>query len=179
MAAPTFNETLNFIRQAHRGQFYGTRAYYTHPHDVSRALPDNAPEEVKVAALLHDVVEDTSVSLEQLRERGYGERVLFLVEKLTRPKGMYSPTYMEWIDSLCETGDLWLIRIKRIDNMLNLIGRPDMINRYSKSLNKLMAAEMKYLKKHGEPEKEPVPEDNVFLDSEEHMNCYGELPDEA
>jgi (p)ppGpp synthase/HD superfamily hydrolase len=45
------------------------------------------PEEAKMAAVLHDVVEDTPVTLGDLRAEGFPETVVDAVEALTKRQG--------------------------------------------------------------------------------------------
>jgi (p)ppGpp synthase/HD superfamily hydrolase len=48
---------------------------------------DRVPEEAKIAAVLHNVVEDSSVTLSDLRAEGFPERVVEAVEALTKRPG--------------------------------------------------------------------------------------------
>ena len=74
-----------FSAREHKGQ---TRAsgepYLVHPLEVANILADMRLDEVSVATgLLHDVVEDTLVEPEKIREY-FGEEVAHLVEGLTK-----------------------------------------------------------------------------------------------
>jgi (p)ppGpp synthase/HD superfamily hydrolase len=73
-----------FAEAAHRGQRRKDgRAFIAHPVRVARLLASRGyDEEVLAAALLHDVVEDTSVTLAEVRER-FGARVAELVACVT------------------------------------------------------------------------------------------------
>jgi (p)ppGpp synthase/HD superfamily hydrolase len=73
-----------FAEAAHRGQRRkDDRAFIAHPVHVARLLAAHGyDEEVVAAALLHDVVEDTAVTLHEIRER-FGARVAQLVECVT------------------------------------------------------------------------------------------------
>jgi (p)ppGpp synthase/HD superfamily hydrolase len=73
-----------FAEAAHRGQRRkDDRAFIAHPVRVARLLAARGyDEEVVAAALLHDVVEDTSVTLSEVRER-FGARVAELVACVT------------------------------------------------------------------------------------------------
>ncbi|MHA1976222.1 MAG: HD domain-containing protein [Candidatus Hodarchaeales archaeon] len=63
--------------------------YITHPLSVivnlMRSSIDN--EELLAAALLHDVVEDEDVTIDQLKE-SFGERVASLVQAVSEPKSL-------------------------------------------------------------------------------------------
>ncbi|HEU5073962.1 MAG TPA: HD domain-containing protein [Polyangiaceae bacterium] len=68
--------------EAHLGQVdKGGEAYIFHPMRV--AVSAATPAE-RIVALLHDVVEDSSVSLEQLAREGFDEDVLRALDHLTR-----------------------------------------------------------------------------------------------
>jgi (p)ppGpp synthase/HD superfamily hydrolase len=73
-----------FAEAAHRGQRRKDGcAFIAHPVRVARLLAGRGyDEEVLAAALLHDVVEDTSVSLKEVRDR-FGSRVAELVACVT------------------------------------------------------------------------------------------------
>lgn len=82
----TFNEkfydALELAAWAHRNQLRkGTDIpYFTHPAAVAALLLKHGfGEEMAVAALLHDTVEDTDVTLEEIR-RHFGDRVAELVK---------------------------------------------------------------------------------------------------
>lgn len=73
--------------QAHQGQARGSgEPYITHPLAVTRILVDlRADDECLCAALLHDVLEDTSVTKDQL-EKSFGAIVAEVVEGVTKLK---------------------------------------------------------------------------------------------
>lgn len=79
-------EALEIARRAHFGQIRSGsngRPYIEHPIAVAELLAEQAyPEEVLAAALLHDVVEDTDMTVEDIRER-VGGPVAELVEILS------------------------------------------------------------------------------------------------
>ncbi len=89
--APRVEAAFRLAVDAHAGQ---TRSdgtpYVLHPLAVARLLLEQWPVEdpdLLVAALLHDVVEDTAVTLEQV-EAQFGPKVAVLVHQLTkRPAG--------------------------------------------------------------------------------------------
>ena len=67
--------------KAHEGQLDRCGIpYVTHPLHLAEQMPD---EDCTVAALLHDVVEDTDFSLEDLRRMGFPPRALEAVALLT------------------------------------------------------------------------------------------------
>jgi (p)ppGpp synthase/HD superfamily hydrolase len=80
---PTIDETIAFIQKAHSGQFdKGGEVYWRHPRSVMQRLGDNATEEERQVALLHDVIEDTPYSAADLLALGYSPAVVTAVELL-------------------------------------------------------------------------------------------------
>ena len=79
-------EAREVAQQAHAGQVRsgsGGRPYIEHPVAVAECLAEQGfSEEVLAAGLLHDVVEDSELTVDQIRER-FGERVAELVDVLT------------------------------------------------------------------------------------------------
>ena len=78
-------EAIGIAAQAHRGQRDRAGApYILHPLRIMFAMQTDAE---RMAAVLHDVVEDTSWTLDALRERGFPEPVVTAVDHLTRREG--------------------------------------------------------------------------------------------
>lgn len=76
---------FEFAERAHRGQHrkYTGEPYIVHPIEVAQIMSMvTGDEEVLIAALFHDLVEDTAVTLEQIR-KVFGERVAVLVHEVT------------------------------------------------------------------------------------------------
>jgi (p)ppGpp synthase/HD superfamily hydrolase len=81
------SHATGFCQAAHSGQkrkFSGI-PYWTHPMDVADLLHDHGHSDVhtQVVALLHDVVEDTHVTLDEIKEH-FGEAVAEDVKWLTK-----------------------------------------------------------------------------------------------
>jgi (p)ppGpp synthase/HD superfamily hydrolase len=75
-----------FALKAHQGQMYGDRPYSTHLQDVWGVLAGYRifGEALEAAAWLHDVVEDTEVSIGEISEL-FGQDVARLVGAVTIP----------------------------------------------------------------------------------------------
>ena len=73
---------MRLAYRAHEGQTdKGNIPYIFHPIHVAEQMED---ELTTAAALLHDVVEDTPVTLEDLRAEGFPEEVIEAVSVMTR-----------------------------------------------------------------------------------------------
>ena len=117
--------TLTFL--SHKGV---TRAsgepYYLHPLEVARiVVKEIGMDDVSVAAaLLHDTVEDTVVSLEDIRAE-FGEVVAQLIDGMTKISGVFknkgakqAETFMKLLLSMAE--DLRVVLIKFADRLHNM-----------------------------------------------------------
>lgn len=88
------DKAKEFAAKAHEGQVDKAGvAYIEHPAAVASML---SGETEKVVAYLHDVVEDTGVSLDTIRHE-FGDEVAEAVDKLTRRAGV---PYMDYIKAL-------------------------------------------------------------------------------
>ena len=68
--------------KAHKGQKdKGGEDYFKHPLAVSNKL---SGEKDKIVALLHDVIEDTDVTVNDLREAGFSDEVVLAVSVITK-----------------------------------------------------------------------------------------------
>lgn len=112
--APDLGESIELAIRAHEGQIDKSgRPYYLHPLRVAMRLAGCTAEE-RHAALLHDVVEDTHVTLDDLRGMGYSEEVLALVDLLTRRKPG-GETHRQYIERLVGSGNVKALRVKLAD----------------------------------------------------------------
>jgi (p)ppGpp synthase/HD superfamily hydrolase len=84
-------EAFEFAAFAHQGQFRknpGNIPYFSHPAAVGLILGRGGfRDEVVIAGLLHDVIEDTLFKEDAIRER-FGEEILQLVMGVTEDKGL-------------------------------------------------------------------------------------------
>ncbi len=112
---PTIEETIAFIQDAHAGQTdRGGAPYYLHPLAVMHRLPADADDEVRLAALLHDIIEDTVYTREDLAKMGYGDRTLDAVEWVTHKAGDARP-YAEKIAAIITGGNRDAMLVKFAD----------------------------------------------------------------
>ena len=92
------NKSYNFAKEAHEGQVrkFTALPYFSHCKYVARIISDLTSNEFLIsAALCHDVIEDTSVTEEELRSH-LGDIVGDLVMELTsdKPKKMSKRKYL-------------------------------------------------------------------------------------
>jgi (p)ppGpp synthase/HD superfamily hydrolase len=82
---PTLERAIAIAAQAHAGQLdKGGQPYILHPLRVMLRVPTQ-PE--RIAAVLHDVVEDSPVTLADLAAEGFDQEVLDALAALTKAPG--------------------------------------------------------------------------------------------
>ena len=82
---PTFEDAIALAALAHKGQYDLAGApYICHPMRVALAQTD---DRARIVAILHDVVEDTFITYEDLTKAGFDEEIIAAVEALTKRPG--------------------------------------------------------------------------------------------
>ena len=111
----TVEETLQIALDAHKGQkdLDGKPAIL---HPVAVGLMGSTDAEIK-AGFLHDVVEDSDLTLADLRRKGVDEDVLAALELLTHDK---ETDYFEYVGNIARSGNLTAIHTKLNDLRHNL-----------------------------------------------------------
>lgn len=88
----TLDEAIQVARRAHEGQLDKSgRPYIAHPLRVMGAMRG---EHERMAAVLHDVVEDTTVTLDDLTEAGCPAEVLAAVAAVSKRPGEEQSAYL-------------------------------------------------------------------------------------
>ena len=81
----TLEKAIEVAARAHAGQSdKAGEPYIFHPIRVMLAQSD---PRARIAAILHDVVEDSDVTLDDLRREGFSEEVVVAVDALTEREG--------------------------------------------------------------------------------------------
>lgn len=135
------SKTLNFIKKAHSAQQYGNKPYWNHPKSVAATGKKFfgaafGPDAIK-AAFLHDVVEDTPYTLEQLDKMGFSPEVVQAVQLLTKNKSL---SYEDNIKNIIASGNKIAMMVKYADNYQNYTG-----DKSSWEPNRAAASQKKYL----------------------------------
>lgn len=81
----TLDKAIEIAARAHAGQVdKAGQPYVLHPIRLMLSVSDPLQ---RMAAMLHDVVEDAPVSLDDLREHGFPDEVVEAVDALTKRSG--------------------------------------------------------------------------------------------
>lgn len=86
----------SFARNAHRGQLRKSgEPYFEHPYQTARILTEMNMDPVTIAGgLLHDVIEDTGIGYDNIREH-FGGEIARLVEGVTKISGISFRNWQE------------------------------------------------------------------------------------
>lgn len=120
---PDIEYTLKLMRQLHEGQTdHSRRPYALHPERIAQNVKIIAPhagDDVVMAALLHDTIEDCGIDEAFLRKKGYSEDCITMVRLVSKPDNDKRP-YSQVIDDLIASGHQGALILKIADNMDNL-----------------------------------------------------------
>lgn len=122
--------------QAHEGQTdKGGEPYINHPVAVADSLEST---EHKIVALLHDVLEDTEVTADDLRAYGFTERIIKSIRILTKND---SESYEEYLSYVKTDNMAWMVKRADLKHNMNIDRIPnptekdlERIEKYKKAL---------------------------------------------
>jgi (p)ppGpp synthase/HD superfamily hydrolase len=85
MPSPTIEDAIELALEAHRGQVdRGGQPYILHPLRIMTKLDTDTE---RMIGVLHDVIEDTDISLDDLRKMGYPDVIVDALDALSRREG--------------------------------------------------------------------------------------------
>ena len=117
LGPPTLEDAIILAAEAHRGQVYPSpegEPYICHPLRVMLAVE---PESQRIVAVLHDVVEDSPITLDGLRQRRYAPDVVSAVDCLTRRP---DETYDDYIERVATNEAACRVKLADLgDNLAN------------------------------------------------------------
>lgn len=87
----TFTKAIVLAAQAHHGQMYGEVPYICHCMQVALAMDT---DDERLVAILHDVIEDTDVTFDDLRAAGFSDLIIDNVVELTHEKNQPYDDYI-------------------------------------------------------------------------------------
>lgn len=142
-----FSKAIQFAMEAHKDQKYGEHPYLYHLAQVDRLVTQtqgrnaidigDRMDNLRAIAFLHDVVEDTDTTYEELYHAGFNDDVVQAVSALTKVK---SETYEEYIDGVLDNELATIVKLCDTSaNLMNSIqeGNAYRINKYSKQIQLL------------------------------------------
>lgn len=106
-----FEKALSIAVEAHRGQVDKLgMPYILHPLEVARRVDTLG---LKTIAVLHDVIEDTEITAEDLVEKGVPREIVEIVEILTKPQG---EDYEEYVRRVAKNAKARKVKLADLDH---------------------------------------------------------------
>ena len=127
----TLARAIAIAAQAHQEQREKSGAPYI-MHPIRLMLRMNTETEMMVA-ILHDVVEDTPWTLEQLRQEGFSEEVVQAVDCVTRRS---TETYSEFVDRARDNPVARKVKIADLEDNMDVRRLPDISDHSLERLKK-------------------------------------------
>ena len=110
-----FDTALNIASNAHTGQLdKGGHPYILHPLHVASFFTGD----LKIMAILHDVIEDSEVTMGDLESYGFSKRVLDGVFCLTRSKG---EDYARHINRVAKNPDAIKVKSRDLEHNMDIL----------------------------------------------------------
>lgn len=140
---PTLEDAIALAAEAHRGQVDKSgQPYILHPLRVMLRCQTQAQ---RIAAVLHDVVEDTGRTFDDLRALGYPAEVLAALDGLTKRDG---ESYEAFVERAAANPIARVVKLADIEDNLDLRRLPgvsdkdvDRLARYVRAWRRLQQQE--------------------------------------
>lgn len=137
----TLQRAIEIATKAHTGQFdKGGKEYIGHP---LRVMEMGKTDAEKIVGVLHDVIEDTSITIEYLSEEGFSKEILDALLCVTKQSN--NEDYDHFISRVMTNPLAVKVKINDLrDNMditrLNKVTEKDLdrIRKYQKAYNRLI-----------------------------------------
>lgn len=134
---PQTKQALQIMFEAHKNQVDKSgMPYVFHPYHVAEQMDD---EKSTIVALLHDVIEDTDITLSDLH--GFDNEIIEAVDLLTRKEGQ---SYNQYIRDISSNELATKVKIADLKHNADLtrIEHPtqidmDRVQKYSRSIKKI------------------------------------------
>ncbi len=111
----TLEKAIQIAVNAHQGQKDKAGVpYILHP---LRLMLNMASDSARIVAVLHDVLEDTSVTADQLRAAGFSDEVIAAIECLTRGEG---ESYEDFIQRAKDSPLARRVKLADIEDNMNI-----------------------------------------------------------
>ena len=112
--AQRLSEAIALAAAAHSGQFDKSgRPYILHPIRVMQSCEPHG-EKAQIVAVLHDVVEDTAVTFEDLRRAGFEDEIVAAVDAISHRTGV--ETYFEYIERCANNRIAALVKLADLED---------------------------------------------------------------
>lgn len=136
------NKAIEIATRAHAGQVdKAGEPYILHP---LRVMLTRETEQERICAVLHDVIEDTNITFDDLRNEGFSENVITVLDCLTKRDG---EDYDAFIDRVLKNETACNVKLADLCDNMNLtrIQNPtekdkERVQKYNKASERILDA---------------------------------------
>jgi len=130
-----FDRALQIVIDAHRNQ----QDRYDAPYilHVMRVMMRGKNDDEKIVGLLHDVVEDTPMTFDDLRHEGFSDSIIEAVRCLTRPE---EESYEHFIERIKTNRLAIQVKLNDLEDNLDMRRVPSVTEKDIPRLNKYLKA---------------------------------------
>ena len=131
---PTLEDAILLAAQAHRGQKDKVgQPYFLH---LLRVMLRLASEQEQIVGVLHDLVEDTNYTLDDLRTQGYPEAIVQAVDCLTRRP---TESYAQFIERASANPLARRVKLADLEDNMDVRRLPELGEKDVERLNRYIA----------------------------------------
>lgn len=131
----TLEKAIQIASEAHHNQYDKVgRPYITH---AFRVMEKGKNETEKICGMLHDVVEDSEWTLEQLASEGFSAEVIDILERLTHPPG---EPYEEYLGRILTHPVAIRVKINDLEDNMDIRRLTYITENDTRRLNKYLSA---------------------------------------
>lgn len=135
------NKAIALAAKAHSGQVdKGGHPYILHP---LRVMLNCESEQARICAVLHDVIEDTPITLKDLKEDGFTDDILVALDCLTRRK---DESYDDFIGRVVQNEIACQVKLADLNDNMDLSRIPNSSKTDEKRIQKYQLAKDRILK---------------------------------
>ncbi len=115
---PTIEDAIQLAAKAHQGM--SDKAGKPYIFHLLRVMMRLETEEEQIVAVLHDIVEDTDHTLEELRKLGYQKKIIEAIECLTKREEEKGDRYDRFIDRVIKNPLATRVKIADLEDNMNV-----------------------------------------------------------
>lgn len=129
------NKALQIATQAHANQT--DKAGQPYIFHLLRVSEKGQTQTEKICGLLHDLIEDTEWTFEQLQQEGFPDEVIQVIKCVTKQQG---ESYENFISRVAQNPTAIRVKLNDLEDNINIIRLPFLTEKDTERLNKYLKA---------------------------------------
>lgn len=129
------HKALQIIAQAHKNQT--DKAGKPYVFHLLRVSEKGKTDVEKICGLLHDLIEDTDWTFEKLKNEGFSDEIIQVIECLTKKQG---ETYQNFIDRIAQNPTAIQVKLNDLQDNMDMTRLSEITPKDVERLNKYVKA---------------------------------------